>query len=82
MLAGGFENHSEAERFNNVLGNIYSALSDGYKGYNENKHLIESYGKSSVFADIPDWIIEDSVQASEVDLSVINYKLNPERVGR
>jgi hypothetical protein len=82
LLAGGFENHSEAERFNNVLGNIYSALSDGYKGYNENKHLIESYGKSSVFADIPDWIIEDSVQASEVDLSVINYKLNPERVGR
>jgi uncharacterized protein YneR len=75
LLAGGFENAREDEKWQNILGNIYSSVSNGYKGYIENQQIIESYGKTIVYSDdIPSWIKEEALQIEGSSESIINYK--------
>lgn len=76
LLAGGFETAREEEKWNNILGNIYSAVSDGYKGYIENKQLIEAYDKTSPYmTNIPEWIKPVVKDMNGANVTVTNYKL-------
>ena len=77
LLAGGFEHHAEEERYQNVLGNIYSSVSDGYKGFLEYSKIIDSYKGKSFFGNVPEWIKETVINTDE-GVSVVNYELNEE----
>lgn len=55
LLTGGFENIPADQTYKNVIGNIFSMVSDGYKGYLEAEAQIDAGGATSVL----DWEDED-----------------------
>jgi hypothetical protein len=55
LLSGGFENIPADQTYKNVIGNIFSMVSDGYKGYLEAEAQIDAGGATSVL----DWDDED-----------------------
>ena len=60
LLTGGFENIPADQTYKNVIGNIFSMVSDAYKGYLEVESQIDSGGATSVL----DW--DDSDDFVEV----------------
>ncbi len=56
LLAGGFEGVPASQSYQNVLGNIYSDVSDGIKGFIKNRHKIEKRGAGSIYEYDDDFI--------------------------
>ena len=56
MLAGGFEGVPASQSYQNILGNIYSDVSDGIKGFIKNRHKIEKRGAGSIYEYDDDFI--------------------------
>lgn len=75
LLSGGFETAREEEKWSNVLGNIYNAVSGGYKGFIENKQLIEAYDGTAAYAgELPKWIEPAVEQINGSSISITNYR--------
>ena len=69
LLAGGFEGVPASQSYQNILGNIYSDVSDGIKGFIKNRHKIEKKGAGSIYEFDEDFIVRTpsaySVASSE-----------------
>jgi len=56
LVAGGFESVPASQSYKNVLGNIYSDISDGIEGYLKYKDEIEKRGAGAVYTFDRDFI--------------------------
>lgn len=75
LLSGGFETAREEEKWSNVLGNIYNAVSGGYKGFIENKQLIEAYDGTAAYAgELPKWIEPAVEEINGSSIKITNYR--------
>lgn len=75
LLSGGFETAREEEKWSNVLGNIYNAVSGGYKGFIENKQLIEAYDGTAAYAgELPKWIEPAVEDINGSNIKITNYR--------
>ena len=57
LLAGGFEGVPASQSYQNILGNIFSDLSDGLSGFIKHRNKIENKGAESLYSFDDDFII-------------------------
>lgn len=57
LLAGGFEGVPASQSYQNILGNIFSDLSDGLSGFIKHRNKIENKGAESLYTYDEDFIV-------------------------
>jgi hypothetical protein len=70
LLAGGFEGVPASQSYQNILGNIYSDISDGMKGFLKFQQEIEKEGAGAVYTFDKDFIVRKESTASKLGKSL------------